>query len=257
LTQQLRARQYDIVINPGASDRASIITAFSGSACRLGRLNRKQTKWLWPLLHDQVLEYPWGSEPMYWQKLSVFAPFLDLSKKIQFGLDFRSVDISQLNLPPQYLHISPFASEDIRSLSPATVIGFVEQWHSRFPKVNVVVSCGPSEREIQRMALLQPQLERLRVSCLPGNLQLPQLGAVIQHASAHLGPDSGPLHLAVALGKPAVGCFLYKDASAEWMPSGNHCRTVGVTTRFSGGLYGLRDEDLLHAVTDVMAATTI
>ena len=70
LCRELRARHYDLVLNPGASDRATLLTWLSGGRQRLGRLNRNQSKRLWPLLHDAVIDPPWGAEPMYWQTLT-------------------------------------------------------------------------------------------------------------------------------------------------------------------------------------------
>ena len=239
LCGQLRAARYDLVLNPGASDRATLLTAFSGGRHRIGRLNRNQSKRIWPLLHDEVIDRAWGAEPMYWQKLTAFQRPLQLADGVRFGLDFAAADVSALALPTQYLHLSPFASEDIRSLPPATVIELLTALRQRLPRLPMVVSCGPSARETGRLAAIASALAALDIQCLSGTLSLPQLGAVIQRARLHLGPDSGPLHLAVALNTAAVGCFLFKDASAEWMPLGAAHRSFGISARHEGGLYGL------------------
>lgn len=243
----LRKGRYDLVLNPGASDRASLLTAFSGGRHRIGRLNRKQSKRLWPLLHDELIDYPWGAEPMYWQKLMAFKSVLQLESDVRFGLDCTDVDLSAFALPPRYIHISPFASEDIRCLPPATLVELIALLKQRHPELPVVVSCGPAAREQRRLAVARPALDALGVVCFAGTLELPALAALIGRAALHIGPDSGPLHLAMAQATPSIGCFLYKDASAEWMPLGVQCRTVGVTTKLQGGLYALPLRDLLEA----------
>lgn len=249
LARQLRAREYDWVINPGASDRATLLTWLSGGRRRIGRLNRKQSRWLWPRLHDEVVDQPWGSEPMYWQKLTAFQSLLQLSDRIDFGLDFSTVALPDVSLPPRYVHLSPFASESIRCLPPATVVELVAGLRQALPEHGLVLSCGPSASETGRLRMLEPALRGLGAVCLPGRLSLPQLGALIQRAAVHLGPDSGPLHCAVAVGTPAVGCFLFKHASAEWMPVGASHRSFGTMTRLDGGLYGLPVADIVAAVT--------
>ena len=254
LCGQLRKAHYELVLNPGASDRASMLTALSGGRHRLGRLNRNQSKHLWPLLHDEVIDRAWNAEPMYWQKLTAFAQPLQLDCTVRFGLDCQAIDLSALALPPQYLHLSPFASEDLRSLPPATVLELAAALRRRWPAQGLIVSCGPSPRETERLALLRPALEALGVRCLSGEVDLPTLAALISRASLHIGPDSGPLHLAVALGVPAVGCFLYKDGSAEWLPTGVQYRTVGVTEKLLGGLYGIKSAAVITAAEAVLEA---
>lgn len=247
LCRSLRQRRYDLVLNPGASDRATILTWLSGGGRRIGRLNRNQSKRLWPWLHDMVVDYPWGAEPMYWQKLMAFKSVLQLESEVCFGLDFTDVDLSVLALPPRYIHISPFASEDIRCLPPTTLIALIVQLQQGGHQLPVVVSCSPAAREQQRLAVARPALEALGVVCFAGTLELPTLAALIGRAALHIGPDSGPLHLAMAQATPSIGCFLYKDASAEWMPLGVQHRTVGVTVKLQGGLYGLPLRDLVEA----------
>lgn len=247
LCRELSARQYDLVLNPGASDRAAWLTAFSGGAHRLGRVNRRGQGWLARRQHDAVIQRDWGAEPMFWQKLTAFAPTLGLTDTVRFGLDFSGVDVSALALPARYVHLSPFASEDVRSLPPATLVALAAGLRQRLPDCGLVVSCGPSPRERQRLAVAADALSALGVTLLAGRASLPELGAVIQRAAVHVGPDSGPLHLAAALARPTVACFLYKAASAEWMPLGAQHRCFGVSTRHEGGLYGLPVAEIIDA----------
>lgn len=254
LCRQLRDQCYDLVLNPGASDRASVFTAFSGGQQRLGRLNRKQSKYLWPLLHDQVLDRAWGAEPMYWQKLMAFKPVLGLADAVQFGLDFSAIDVSKLGLPARYIHISPFASEDIRCLPLSTLLELLSLLRQTLPQQAIVVSCGPAARETERLSAVQSELDALGVITFKGILQLPQLGALVQAAALHIGPDSGPLHLAAAVGTATVACFLFKDASAEWMPLGVLHRCFGVTAKLEGGLYGLPLQQIVQQAAKLCVA---
>lgn len=252
LAGELRREAYDLVLNPGASDRAGWLTALSGGARRIGRLDRRGRRWLSHRLHDEVLDYPYFAEPMWWQKFRAFQEPLQLGGCADFGLIPLADQSAPPGLPGRYIHLSPCASEEIRSLPPATVVSLVQQLRRRFPQYAVVLSGGPSPREKQRLALIAGAIPDPEVQCLAGTLSLPGLLATLRRAALHIGPDSGPLHLAYALGTPAVGCFLYKDGSAEWQPLGPRYRTTGTFTRLQGGLYGIAPEQVLAQVVDLL-----
>lgn len=254
LASALRRERYGLVLNPGASDRASWLTALSGGARRIGRLDRRGRRWLWRRLHDELLDQPYFAEPMWWQKLQAFRGPLGLAAAHPgFGLEPLAAAATLPPLPHRYIHLSPCASEDIRSLPPAMVVALVQQLRRTYPDHAVVLSGGPSERERQRLALIANALrDEAEVHCHAGTLTLPGLLATLRCAALHIGPDSGPLHLAQALGTPAVGCFLYKDGSAEWQPLGRGYRTVGTVTRLRGGLYGIAPGEVLAAVRELL-----
>lgn len=252
LVGELRREAYDLVLNPGASDRASWLTALSGGARRIGRLDRKRRPWLWRRLHDEVLDYPYFAEPMWWQKFQAFRQPLQLGDCPDFGLAALA-DLS-LPVPERYIHISPCASEDVRSMPPATVVSLVQQLRRQLPAFRMVLSGGPSPHERQRLNLIAEALkDDADVQCHAGTLSLSGLLGLLKQAALHIGPDSGPLHLAYALGTPAVGCFLFKDGSAEWQPLGARYRTVGTTARLRGGLYGVDAEQILAQALELLA----
>lgn len=66
-----------------------------------------------------------------------------------------------------------------------------------------VVNCGPGERKLaEAVGLVAGDPEPLLLST-----DLPQLMALLRRAEFFVGGDSGPLHLAVALGTPVVGLY--------------------------------------------------
>ena len=89
-------------------------------------------------------------------------------------------------------------------------------------KLRVVLTAGPTETEIaERVSSLmkEPALN------LAGKTSLGSLAAVFEMAAAAIGADSGPLHLAVAVGTPTI--HLFGPASAErYGPFGNPSRHI-------------------------------
>jgi heptosyltransferase-1 len=80
----------------------------------------------------------------------------------------------------------------------------------RIARAPQILVGGPSEEALCREILQRAQLppERLRMAP-PTNLR--QLAALLQRAAVVAGGDTGPLHLAAALGAPVVGIYGASD----------------------------------------------
>jgi heptosyltransferase I len=70
--------------------------------------------------------------------------------------------------------------------------------------MSVVLSGGPSEEEAAIGAAIERAMKN-PVRNLIGKDTLPQLVALVQRANVVLSPDSGPAHLANAMGTPVIG----------------------------------------------------
>jgi heptosyltransferase I len=101
------------------------------------------------------------------------------------------------------LLVSPCSSHTFRNWMPkryATVADNACEHHG----MRVVLTSGPSQLETDmcvniEQAMTQPVLN------LAGKVSLPQLMGLLQRADIVLSPDSGPAHMANALGTPVVG----------------------------------------------------
>jgi lipopolysaccharide heptosyltransferase II len=97
----------------------------------------------------------------------------------------------------------------------------------------IVVTGGAEERELaERVAAgIGPG-----AVCVAGRTGLGQLAAVLERARLALGPDSGPLHLAAAVGTPTLRLFGPTDPGV-FMPldeRGQHALTVPLACRPCG-----------------------
>ena len=87
-----------------------------------------------------------------------------------------------------------------------------------------LVTSGPGERGLaQEVAASLPQ-DRAIVA---GETSLGELAALYARCGLVMGPDSGPLHLAVAVGTPSVTLYGASDPArfGPWGPTDRH-RTV-------------------------------
>ncbi len=89
----------------------------------------------------------------------------------------------------------------------------------------VVISGAESDRSIARAIA-----ERSDAHSLAGDTTIAEFGALASGARAVVAMDSGPMHLAAALGVPTVGIFaLQSDEPDRWAPLGERVAVVRAT----------------------------
>jgi ADP-heptose:LPS heptosyltransferase len=93
----------------------------------------------------------------------------------------------------------------------------------------IVLTGGEAERDLIRSLIAQMAEPAMDLS---GQTTLGQLAALYRRSILVLGPDSGPLHLAVAVGTPTVHLFGPVDP-ALFGPWGDPARHVVVQAQFS------------------------
>ena len=87
-----------------------------------------------------------------------------------------------------------------------------------------LVMVGAPEEEVRSERLLANWPgDRLN---LCGRVNVRESAAALAHANIYLGHDSGPMHLAAAVGTPCVAVFSSRNRPGEWFPYGRHHRVV-------------------------------
>lgn len=94
----------------------------------------------------------------------------------------------------------PYGSSAIRSYSP-------EKWREVFAALApcAVAVCAAGGDWADALSLTAPPMPGMTVINMAGQTTLPQLAGLMLRANAVLAVDSGPMHMAVALGRPVVG----------------------------------------------------
>jgi ADP-heptose:LPS heptosyltransferase len=81
-------------------------------------------------------------------------------------------------------------------------------------KFTVVVTCGPGEQ-----AFVADVTKAIPDTVIVLGLRIPELAELIRGARLYIGNDSGPMHLAAAVGTPVVAVWGSSD-SRRWRPWG-------------------------------------
>jgi heptosyltransferase-3 len=115
--------------------------------------------------------------------------------------------------PAGYVVVHPGASVPARALAPDHAEAVVKALQARGRRV--VVTGGPAETGVTAaIAAATGALD------LGGRLTLAELAAVLERADVFVGGNSGPAHLAAAVGTPVVSLFSPVVPAAWWRPWG-------------------------------------
>ena len=151
-------------------------------------------------------------------------------------LDWLDADVSGLGLPDRFALLLPGASAQRPGKRwPAERFGALASRLDLPSVICGIASEAPLAREIQRWAP--------GAIDLTGRTDLRQLAAVARRASQTIGNDSGPTHLAAAMGCPTVALFGSESDPALCAPRG---RAVTILRRQP--ISSISEEEVLQAI---------
>ena len=81
----------------------------------------------------------------------------------------------------------------------------------------VVLTGGAAERPLVDQITRQM---RGTPTVICGQVDLPQMAALLERCSLYIGNDTGPMHIAAAVGTPTVSIFSARDFPGRWHPLG-------------------------------------
>ncbi|WP_439379518.1 glycosyltransferase family 9 protein [Amycolatopsis lexingtonensis] len=206
----------------GRFDRALILTSFHQSPLPLALLLRQAgVPWIGAISEDYPgslldLRHRVGGDPPEPERM------LSLAEAAGFALppdDHGALalrrprpDTTRLTGGGPYVVVHPAASVPARQPSAA--------WSRRLVRAliadghRVLVTGAPAERHLTREVAGSSAVD------LGGRTTLPELAAVLSGARVVIAPNTGPAHLAAAVGTPVVSLFAPVVPSARWAPYG-------------------------------------
>ena len=87
--------------------------------------------------------------------------------------------------------------------------------------VKLLLTFGPGDRELESTVLQTLQQQPMADVLMPGLLPVPRWAALTSHCDLVISPDTGSLHLAVAVGCPVVALYeaaSFLHCSTQWAP---------------------------------------
>ena len=93
----------------------------------------------------------------------------------------------------------------------------VADWIQTQCGIRVVLTGAPLEKELIDRVRLHMRTEPVIVC---GQLDLLRTAALLERACLYVGNDTGPMHMAAAMGTPAVAIFSARDFPNQWYPHG-------------------------------------
>jgi heptosyltransferase I len=207
----LRGREFDLVINLQVYFKAGIITSFTRAPVKLGfdRARARDFNWLFTTdripphamqhVQDQYFEFcDWlevPHEPVEWG-LGPWAGEREWQREFYAKLDRPAVPIVVAT------------SKADKDWMPERWAAVCDALHSDFGMQAVLVG-GRSPREEHAERVILDLTRHKPVSALGSGLR--KLVAIFDGAALVLSPDTGPLHIAVALDRPVVSLIGYSN----------------------------------------------
>ena len=201
IIRHLRERKFTLAIDLQRKFRTELLMYFSGAAERVGKGrfcsirvreqgNKHATAHYFDILHAVGI-------PAEDQRLELFlaeSERLDATKRIETA-----------GIPDTALKVGifPGAGWKLREWMPERFAAIGDRLVSEF-NANVLVFGGQKETE-----LVQTVVDLMDAPAIPfaGNLQIRQLAACIEQCDLFLTNDTGPMHIAAAVGTPTVSLF--------------------------------------------------
>jgi ADP-heptose:LPS heptosyltransferase len=226
----LRRQEFDIAFNFTGSDRSLFATAFVGarqSLCVEGRRH------FWnSLIAREWVQHGSREIPVFEQRRKVLAAsgFSLEAARFDLCVPEEARQYAQQAVAENSIHLSINASKPTKEWPLENWIGLANLLLASDAKLHLVATCGPSTREHERVAALAKAVDSPRLSALPG-LGVARLAAVMQRSRLHIGGDSGPLHLAMALGLPTLAVLRHHPGFKEWLPVGDRHKHLATACR--------------------------
>jgi len=241
LLRKLRASQFDLVFDLQGLFRTSVMTWASGAAIRVGLQTAREGS---SFANDLLIPGTSAQVPAnrrYWRVaedlgLGHMSPHADV-----FVPDFELAWARQLKVDQggPLLVIHPGARWETKRWPISQFSQVVQQAVRELGMSAIVIGsrgeAGAADELVQSVRNVVPRCE---IRSLAGQTSIKQLAALMLKADLVLSNDSGPMHLAAAMGAPVIGIFTctspvrsgpagprHRFVTADVPCAGSYCKT--------------------------------
>lgn len=223
LWQALRKRKFDVLLQMQLSFRANLLSRLVRAKRRVG-FDKNRAKELHALAVNERIEYRdqlhvldgfmqfaehLGCNPVFDWALPVSDEDKQLAAQLLFGKQGKLTD-------KPYVLISPCSSHPLRNWAVENYAILADYLVEKY-QAEVVLCGSPAKQELDFVAQIE-HLCRRPVRNIAGKDSLKQLWQMMRLADLVISPDSGPLHIAGAVGTPVIGLL----AASNYRRSGSY-----------------------------------
>lgn len=210
IRRQLRHRHYPILLHMHASMRANLASRMVRATRRIGFDRQRARDYQWLFTTEQIEA---RAQQHVMDGLFGFIEHLGISERVlRWDIPVSDADrafadeVCSAGMP--VVVISPCSSQRFRNYrnwseaNYATVIGRLQQLYG----ARILLTGGPTDVERRYGQVIESSCPQ-PVHNLIGRTTLKQLLAMLDRADLLICPDSGPAHMATAVGTPVVGLY--------------------------------------------------
>jgi len=207
LRRTLKNRHFDVLLHMQVAARANLLSKLVKSPRRIGwDKSRWRDRHQWFI--NETVHIPPGQHQV--DAFLAFARVLDVPVgPPEWSLPVSVEDISwartTLGEGPPVLMISPCSSHSLRNWQASRYAKVADHAISKLG-MRVVLTGGPSDLEITTGREIESAMQH-EPQNLIGKDTICQSVALLKQAAVVISPDSGPAHIASAVGTPVIGLY--------------------------------------------------
>ena len=206
LRRQLSGRRFDVLLAMQASLRVNLIYPFISSPRKIGYDPHRARDAQGIFINERI---PFKPQHLV-ESFFAFIEHLGIhDRTMKWDLPLTHADRSWAKIhcatDKKILIVNPVASKSERTWLTERYIDVLRQAQQRW-QLRIIITGGSSDQEIIAAREIEQALSHDVVN-LQGATSPKQLAAVIECADCVLAPDTGPVHIATAVGTPVVGLY--------------------------------------------------
>jgi heptosyltransferase I len=210
--RELAQRRFDVVIGLQVYFKAGIITSFTRSAVKLGFDRARARDFNWLFTNRRIAPHPSGQhvQDQYFEFLtSLGVPYEPVTWNLgpwPLERPWQRESFEPIARPTAAIVVA--TSKPQKDWLPERWAEVADQLYERYGLQPVLVG-GRSPRELHAESVIMRQARHRPISALGSGLR--NLVSILDGSALVLAPDTGPLHMAVALDRPVVSLIGYTN----------------------------------------------
>lgn len=252
LTTRIRAAQFDVTLDLQGLIKSGLLTAYTGAPLRIGFSAGWSREWLNCLFTNRHVTPPASAAHVVEQYLALLAPLGITPTEPEFHVPSRPEAerrmeefLGEQGVKRQDLLVAlnPGAGRENKRWPVAHFRALADRLGAE-PGVRLLLLWGPDEIHMARQ--IRDGLSARAILAPPTDLD--ELSALLRRCALMVANDTGPLHLAAAVGTPALGLFGPTKADRNG-PYGAGCRGLQSP---DGTMAGLGPEAVFEAAAAML-----